>query len=98
SGDDAETLALLRVGARGVVSVAANVAPAAMARLCATRDEALDSRLAPLFRALFLESNPIPVKFALAGMGRIRDELRLPLTPLSPEHRPAVLAALKELA
>ena len=95
SGDDALTLRFMEKGATGVISVAANVVPEAMARLCAERDPALHDRLAPLFKALFVESNPIPVKFALARMGRIRNELRLPLVPLSTRHEPAVLDALQ---
>jgi 4-hydroxy-tetrahydrodipicolinate synthase len=94
-GDDALALPAMRAGARGVVSVAANVVPAAMAALCRERSDALHERLLPLFRALFLESNPIPVKHALAAIGRIRDELRLPLTPLDPRHHPALRAALQ---
>jgi len=83
SGDDGLTLPMMRVGATGVVSVAANVVPAAMARLCAERDTTLHEKLTPLFKALFVETNPVPLKYALASMGRIRNELRLPLVPLS---------------
>ena len=83
SGDDGLTLPMMRVGATGVVSVAANVVPGAMARLCADRDSALHEKLTPLFKALFVETNPVPLKYALASMGRIRNELRLPLVPLS---------------
>jgi 4-hydroxy-tetrahydrodipicolinate synthase len=94
SGDDALTLRSMEKGAVGVISVAANVVPEAMARLCEARDAASHERLTPLFKALFVESNPIPVKFALARMGRLRNELRLPLVPLSARHEPAVLDAL----
>ncbi|MHC4577938.1 MAG: 4-hydroxy-tetrahydrodipicolinate synthase [Planctomycetota bacterium] len=97
SGDDALTLPLLRGGAQGVISVAANVVPDQMARLCAERDTSLHEKLVPLFEALFVESNPIPVKFGLARMGRIRNELRLPLVPLSAEHEPTVLEALRKV-
>ena len=55
-------------------------------------------RLFPLFRGMFVETNPIPIKAALAMAGMIRDELRLPLTPLSPQHRPALAAMLKSFA
>jgi len=96
SGEDSLTLPLMQVGARGVVSVAANVVPKEMARLCAGKDAALHEHLLPLFRALFVETNPIPTKFALARMGRIRNELRLPLVPLSGEREPAVVDALKQ--
>jgi 4-hydroxy-tetrahydrodipicolinate synthase len=57
---------------------------------------ACNDRLLPLHRKLFVEANPIPVKWALAQMGRIADELRLPLTPLSPQHHAAVRSALRE--
>ena len=59
------------------------------------RDERLHEELSPLFKALFVETNPIPVKFALHRMGRIRNELRLPLVPLSADHEPAVADALR---
>ena len=95
SGDDATTLPMLRVGARGVISVAANVVPQQIAHLCSERDAAGHERLTPLFQALFVESNPIPVKFALAEMGRIQNELRLPLTRLADEHHETVRAALR---
>ena len=94
SGDDAATLPMMRDGAKGVISVAANVAPAAMAKLCADLDEAEHDRLSPLFKALFVQTNPIPVKWALARMGRITGELRLPLVPLEAGHEAAVEAAL----
>jgi len=95
SGDDALAAALIRGGARGVISVAANVVPERMVRLCETLDPALQEHLDPLFKALFLQSNPIPVKYALAHQGRIFNELRLPLVPLAAEHEPAVLRALE---
>jgi 4-hydroxy-tetrahydrodipicolinate synthase len=95
AGDDALTLPLMRQGAKGVVSVAANVVPQKMADLCAREDAAIEEELQPLFRALFVETNPIPVKFALARMGRITNELRLPLTPLATRHEPEVVDALK---
>jgi len=95
SGDDALTLTLLRGGARGVISVAANIVPDRMARLCAEKDAALHESLAPLFAALFVESNPIPLKFALSETGRIQNELRLPLVPLATEHETTVREALR---
>ncbi len=95
AGDDASTLDAMRRGAKGVISVAANVVPEKMARLCRDRDPRLHEELSPLFKALFVETNPIPVKFALHRMGRIRNELRLPLVPLLAEHEPAVAAALR---
>jgi 4-hydroxy-tetrahydrodipicolinate synthase len=95
AGDDATTLEAMRRGAKGVISVAANVVPEKIARLCRDRDASLHEELSPLFKALFVESNPIPVKFALHRMGRIRNELRLPLCPLSAEHEPTVADALR---
>ncbi|MCK6459546.1 MAG: 4-hydroxy-tetrahydrodipicolinate synthase [Planctomycetes bacterium] len=95
AGDDAATLECMRRGATGVISVAANVVPEKMARLCRDRDERIHEELSPLFKALFVESNPIPVKFALHRMGRIKNELRLPLVPLSAEHEPTVADALR---
>jgi len=95
SGDDALTLELMNVGAKGVISVAANVVPAQMARLCAERSQALHEGLMPLFDAMFVESNPIPLKYALAQTGRIRNELRLPLVPLGAAHEAKVREALQ---
>lgn len=102
SGDDALTLPFMAVGADGVVSVASNVAPkpvAAMVRKFAAGDlrgaQRLHQRLYPLFKDLFLETNPAPVKAALAELGLIADELRLPLCPMTPKHRAALLATLK---
>ncbi len=90
SGDDATGCEAMLRGADGVISVTSNVAPAAMSEMCRAAlagdreaAEAIDRRLAPLHRNLFLESNPIPVKWALAEMGRIETGIRLPLTWLS---------------
>jgi len=93
AGEDFITLPLLGLGGKGVISVVSNVAPRLMADLC----EAFHSRqidrainlhyqLAPLYRAMFFETNPIPVKTALAHMGRIDLELRLPLVPMQSEN------------
>ena len=105
SGDDATAREAILAGARGVISVTANVAPRAMAEMVAAalrgeRESAagLDEQLAALHRDLFLESNPIPVKWALAQAGRIGRGIRLPLTELSTAHQPAVLAALRQAA
>jgi 4-hydroxy-tetrahydrodipicolinate synthase len=105
SGDDGTAREAILAGARGVISVTANVAPAAMSAmaLAAMRGDAqaamrLDASLAPLHRDLFLEANPIPVKWALAQAGRIERGIRLPLTELSAAHQPAVLAALQRAA
>lgn len=105
SGDDGTAREAMLAGARGVISVTANVAPGAMAamvraatggdRESATR---LDAPLGALHRDLFLEANPIPVKWALAQAGRIGRGIRLPLTELSAAHQPAVLEALQRAA
>jgi len=104
SGDDSMTLALMAVGATGVVSVAANVVPAQVAKMvnafsAGRVDEArrVHESLAPLFRALFLETNPSPVKSALALLGRIEPEFRLPLVPVKPETERALVEALEAL-
>ena len=96
SGDDATAVELMLLGGKGNISVTANVAPRAMSDLCAAamRGEAaiaraINDRLMPLHKALFLESNPIPVKWALHEMGLMGDGIRLPLTWLSPRcHEP----------
>lgn len=103
AGDDALTLPMMAVGAKGVITVTANIAPADMAALvkaCAAgrldQAKALHYQLYPLFTALFYETNPIPVKEALGMMGKIHPELRLPLCPLSVENREKLMRALKE--
>jgi 4-hydroxy-tetrahydrodipicolinate synthase len=102
SGDDATARAAIGCGARGVISVTANVAPRAMsdmvtAALAGDADgaERIDARLAGLHRELFVEANPIPVKWALAQMGLIGPALRLPLTPLGEAHQAVVRAAAR---
>jgi len=104
SGDDSLTLPLMSVGAKGVISVAANVAPAQTAAMCAAwldgkPDEArrIHYELLPLFKALFLETNPIPVKAAVAAMGKVAEEYRLPLCPPSEDNRGKLLAVLKDM-
>ncbi|MCB1759134.1 MAG: 4-hydroxy-tetrahydrodipicolinate synthase [Gammaproteobacteria bacterium] len=101
SGDDATTREFVLLGGRGCISVTANVAPAAMHRMVAAAlagdgalAEQIDSTLAALHKALFLESNPIPVKWALEEMGRIPPGLRLPLTRLSEQYHDKVRQAL----
>jgi 4-hydroxy-tetrahydrodipicolinate synthase len=91
------------MGGHGVISVTANAAPKLMAEMCAAalagdlaKARALNNRLLPLHRRLFLEANPIPVKWALAEMGWIKGELRLPMTPLSAQHHETVRAGLRE--
>ena len=103
SGNDDTALAFMLLGGHGVVSVTANVVPKEMSQLCKAAREGdvasarrLNARLANLNARLFVEANPIPVKWALAEMGLIHNELRLPLTPLSPQHHDAVRDALRE--
>ncbi len=93
---------LMLAGGKGNVSVTANVAPAAMAELCALAMAgdregagAINERLAPLNRALFLEANPIPVKWALAHLGLIGTGIRLPLTVLDEAYHAELIAALE---
>ncbi|MDE2622970.1 MAG: 4-hydroxy-tetrahydrodipicolinate synthase [Betaproteobacteria bacterium] len=101
TGDDGTAAAFMLMGGHGVVSVTANVAPAAMAELCraaqagdAAAVRRINDPLLALHRDLFIEANPIPVKWALAEMGRIGPGLRLPLTPLSPQYHDTVRRAL----
>jgi 4-hydroxy-tetrahydrodipicolinate synthase len=103
SGDDGTALALTLLGGRGVISVTANVAPRLMHEMVVAARagevaaaRAINFRLLSLHRHLFVEANPIPVKWACARMGLIEDGLRLPLTQLSPEHHERVRAALRE--
>ncbi|SRR5579871_536880 len=102
SGDDPTAGEAMLAGARGVISVSANVVPKPMHALCAAAlagDAAtareLDGRLQVLHRALFVESNPIPVKWAVEQLGRAQGGIRLPLTPLSAEGQVAVRAAMR---
>lgn len=103
SGDDATARCGVQEGARGVISVTANVAPRAMADMMEAalrgdyaRAEKLDASLAVLHRDLFVEANPIPAKWALARMGLMGEGIRLPLTPLSVAAQPVVMAALRQ--
>lgn len=102
SGDDGLTLGVMASGGEGVISVVSNVAPrlcAELAAACAKGDfvtaRAIHHRLAPLVDAAFVESNPIPVKAALAMMGRMQNVLRLPLVPLDAKHQAQLKAALQ---
>lgn len=105
SGDDPTCGRAMLSGADGVISVASNVAPAAMRRLCdlaragrADAAAAIEAKLAPLFAFLGVEPNPIPLKALLAGKGLGSEHPRLPLTALSGENRPAMEALLPDLA
>lgn len=103
SGDDATAAALILLGAHGNISVTANIAPRLMHDLCVAALEGnvaltrtLNNRLATLNKLLFVEANPIPVKWAVAEMGLTSLGYRLPLTPLSEQYRPVIRNALKE--
>lgn len=102
SGDDFTALEFIEQGGHGVVTVSGNVAPRQMAELCklamaGNSDDAavLDATLQPLNKMLFVESNPIPVKWAVSEMGLMEPHIRLPLTPYSSEYHEAMRAALR---
>ena len=102
SGDDCTVRGFIEQGGHGVVTVSGNVAPRLMSDLCAAASEgrsadakAIDDRLQPLNTALFVESNPIPVKWALAKMGLIGPHIRLPLTPLDERYHQQMLDGMK---
>ena len=102
SGDDATARASIAAGARGVISVTANVAPRAMSEMVAAAlagdhsgAQRLDERLSALHRELFVEANPIPAKWVLGQMGLIASGIRLPLTPLSAQYQASVRAAAR---
>ena len=101
SGDDATARELILLGGRGDISVTANVAPKLMSEMCsaalagdAELALALDSKLAALHQSLFVEANPIPVKWAVSQLGLMSNTLRLPMTPLSESHREEVRSAM----
>ena len=103
SGNDDTALAYILLGGHGVISVTANVAPRAMVDMCAAalagrvgEARAINAKLMPLHTRLFVEANPIPVKWALAEMGLIGRGVRLPMTPLAEQHHETVRAALRE--
>ena len=103
SGNDDTALALMLLGGHGVISVTANIAPRLMSDMCRAAlsgdfatARAINNRLLPVHFKLFVEPNPIPVKWALAKMGRIEGGIRLPLVPLSPANEPVVLGAMNE--
>ena len=104
SGDDALTLPFMSVGASGVISVASNLIPKEISRMVTQYARgnhrvalAAHDRLYPLFKALFIETNPVPIKTALALTGQIEAGFRLPLTPLSKENELSLKKALKNL-
>jgi 4-hydroxy-tetrahydrodipicolinate synthase len=102
SGDDATAVELMGAGARGVISVTANVAPRRMHDACAAAlsgdlvaARTIDASLQPLHKDLFVEANPIPVKWAVARMGIIGNAIRLPLVELASAHHETVLRAMR---
>lgn len=104
SGDDINALAYMKAGAKGVISVTANVAPRLVHELCVAalsgdfaKAEALNTQLHPLNTTLFVETNPIPTKWALTEMGKIPNGIRLPLTQLTQAKHNVVRAALTEV-
>jgi 4-hydroxy-tetrahydrodipicolinate synthase len=103
SGNDDSALALMLLGGHGVISVTANVAPRQMSEMCAAalagdlkRARRLNAELLPVHFKLFVEPNPVPVKWALARAGRIDGGIRLPLVPLSKQNEATVQGALQE--
>jgi 4-hydroxy-tetrahydrodipicolinate synthase len=104
SGDDATAMELMLLGGKGNISVTANVAPAGMHELCTaslagerSRAESINQQLEILHRVLFVQSNPIPVKWALHEMGLIPPGIRLPMTPLAAEFHDTVRQALRQV-
>ncbi len=102
SGEDDQTVACMQAGAQGTISVTANIAPKLMHDMCAAalagdwhEAERINALLMPLHNNLFVESNPIPVKWALSRMGYMEPTMRLPLLPLSAENHAVVEAALQ---
>ncbi len=102
-GDDALTLSFMAVGAQGVISVASNLIPRQIVRMVQSAAAGqckaalkLHQRYYSLFKDLFLESNPVPIKAALAMMGQIREEYRLPLVPMGAKNRETLRATMKE--
>jgi 4-hydroxy-tetrahydrodipicolinate synthase len=103
SGDDPTAMALMFCGAKGNISVTANVAPRGMHQLCVAAMNGkvaeaveINNKLLPLHNKLFVEPNPVPVKWAMAEMGLIPSGIRLPLAPLDAEYHDTVRAALRE--
>jgi len=102
SGDDSLTLPICAVGGSGVISVLANILPAEVRKLCdlieaQNMHDACTQhlKLFPLFRDMFVETNPIPIKAAMAWAGLCKEDVRLPLVPLADNYRPALMKLLK---
>lgn len=103
SGDDATAMELMLLGAQGVISVTANIAPKLMAEMCQAAlmhdrktAEALNAKLDGLHHKLFVEANPIPAKWALFTMGKVGDAIRMPLLPLDKRFHQEVQAAMQQ--
>jgi len=103
SGDDSLTLPIMAVGGKGVISVAANIVPTEVRKLTSdmlagniTKATAQHQKLFKLFKAMFIETNPIPVKTALALMGKCREEFRLPMCRMSPANKEKLTEVLRE--
>ena len=104
SGDDSLTLPLMSIGATGVISVAANVVPVLTAKMTGAwldgdpeAAKKLHFELFPLFKALFIETNPIPVKAAVAALGKIKEEYRLPLCPMAAANKEKLLNVMRDM-
>ena len=102
SGDDFTVLPFIEAGGHGVVTVSGNVVPRQMAELCrlasagqADAARVIDETLQPLNKMLFVESNPIPVKWAVSELGMMEPHIRLPLTPFSVQHHDEMRAAMR---
>jgi 4-hydroxy-tetrahydrodipicolinate synthase len=102
SGDDFTTFPLMTLGGKGAISVSANVAPRDVSDMCKALEDGnieearrLHYKLEPLNKAMFIETNPIPVKTALSLMGKIQEEMRLPLCPMSSENKEKLKNILK---
>lgn len=103
SGDDALTLPILSVGGKGIISVAANIVPQEMAQLCTSwhkgdiaKAQRLHLKLFPLIKALFVETNPVPIKTAMGLLGLCFPDVRLPLVPLSDESKAVLVKAMAD--
>jgi 4-hydroxy-tetrahydrodipicolinate synthase len=104
SGDDSLTLPFMAVGAKGIISVASNIIPREVARMVqaflngdARTAGALNAKFFPLFKDLFIETNPIPIKTAMAMLGQIEEEFRLPLCPMGEKSRAVLKATLQKV-
>ncbi len=104
SGDDSLTLPLMSIGATGVISVAANVVPKLVAKMTGAWLDGVPEtarkmhfELFPLFKALFIETNPIPVKAAVAALGKIKEEYRLPMCPMAAPNKEKLLYVMRDM-